>query len=214
MRNVVSKKSDRRSSLFARVVALIEEARQKVASVANLAQVYTNYEIGRQIVEEEQGGKRRADYGKQVLIDLSQKLTARFGRGWSVDNLEKMRRFFLLYSHVEISANPLRKSDGDEKSAKVLRISSGEDLAPTSRQFPQFTLGWSHYLLLMRIADPVEYPRRKESRWGVRRGTIDVWRREARDVRRVSCLLSRVKNSSRPGSNVSRPPNPPKGIHP
>lgn len=67
-----------------------------------------------------------------------------------------MRRFFLLYSHVEISANPLRKSDGDEKSAKVLRIFSGEDLATTSRQIPQFTLGWSHYLLLMRIADPVE----------------------------------------------------------
>ena len=143
MKNVVSKKSDRRPSLFVRVVALIEEARQKVASVANLAQVYTNYEIGRQIVEEEQGGKRRAEYGKQVLIDLSQKLTARFGRGWSVDNLEKMRRFFLLYSHVEISAKPLR-------------ISNGEDLATTSRHFPQFTLGWSHYLLLMRIADPVE----------------------------------------------------------
>ena len=156
MKNVVSKKSNRRPSLFARVVALIEEARQKVASVANLAQVYTNYEIGRQIVEEEQGGKRRAEYGSKILIDLSQKLTARFGRGWSVDNLEKMRRFFLLYSHVEISANPLRKSDGDEKSAKVLRISSGEDLATTSRQIPQFTLGWSHYLLLMRIADPVE----------------------------------------------------------
>ena len=57
-------KTKRRSSLFARVVALIEEARQKVATVANIAQVYTNYEIGRQIVEEEQGGKRRAEYGK------------------------------------------------------------------------------------------------------------------------------------------------------
>lgn len=66
----------RKPSLFARVVALIEEARQKVATVANLAQVYTNFEIGRQIVEEEQGGKRRAEYGKQILIDLSQKLTA------------------------------------------------------------------------------------------------------------------------------------------
>ena len=78
----------RKPSLFARVVALIEEARQKVATVANLAQVYTNFEIGRQIVEEEQGGKRRAEYGSKILIDLSQKLTARFGRGWSVDNLE------------------------------------------------------------------------------------------------------------------------------
>ena len=146
----------RKPSLAERVILLIENARQRVAAVANVAQVYTNYEIGRQIVEEEQGGKRRAEYGKQILIDLSQRLTARFGRGWSVDNLEKMRRFFLLYSHVEISANPLRKSDGDEKSANVLRISDGKDLATSSRQIPQFTLGWSHYLLLMRIADPVE----------------------------------------------------------
>ena len=84
----------RKPSLLARVVALVEEARRKVAAVANVAQVYTNYEIGRLIVEEEQGGKRRAEYGKQVLIDLSQKLTARFGRGWSAENLRKMRTFF------------------------------------------------------------------------------------------------------------------------
>ena len=144
------------SSLAQRVIALIEAARQKVATVANVAQVYTNYEIGRQIVEEEQGGKRRADYGKQVLIELSQKLTARFGRGWSVDNLEKMRRFFLLYSHVEISAKPLRKSDGDEKSAKGLRKSGKEGFPNSAYEIPHFTLGWSHYLLLMCIADPVE----------------------------------------------------------
>ena len=146
----------RRSSLFARVVALIEESRQKVATVANIAQVYTNYEIGRQIVEEEQGGKRRAEYGKQILIDLSQKLTARFGRGWSVDNLQRMRVFYLLYSSEEIYATPLRKSPGAEKYATVLRKSDLEDSANTVCQIPKFTLSWSHYLLLMRITDPVE----------------------------------------------------------
>ena len=144
------------SSLAERVIELIEAARQKVATVANVAQVYTNYEIGRQIVEEEQGGKRRAEYGKKILIDLSQKLTARFGRGWSVDNLEKMRRFFLLYSQVEISATPLRKFGGNEKSAKGLRKSDKAESSSTICQVPRFTLGWSHYLLLMRIADPVE----------------------------------------------------------
>ena len=152
----------RKPSLFARVVALIEEARQKVATVANLAQVYTNFEIGRQIVEEEQGGKRRAEYGKQIIKDLSLKLTARFGRGWGTSNLEYMRRFYLIYSTVEIPQNTFGKSAAEisqkefGKSAKVLRISGREDLATTSRQIPQFTLGWSHYLLLMRIADPVE----------------------------------------------------------
>ena len=155
-------KTKRRSSLFARVVALIEEARQKVATVANIAQVYTNYEIGRQIVEEEQGGKRRAEYGKQIIKDLSQKLTARFGRAWGTSNLEYMRRFYLIYSTLEISQNTFGESAAVisqtdfGKSAKVLRISGRKDLATTSRQIPQFTLGWSHYLLLMRIADPVE----------------------------------------------------------
>ena len=168
-RNVVSKKSNRKASLFSRVAALIEGARQRVAQVANIAQVYTNYEIGRQIVEEEQGGKRRAEYGKQILIDLSQKLTARFGRGWSVENLTLMRKFFLVYSPVTISATPLRKSSGKEIVNTVYEIAKGEeivntvyqiddgnDLAIASRQIPKFTLGWSHYLLLMRIADPVE----------------------------------------------------------
>lgn len=130
----------RKPNLFARVVALIEEARQKVASVANLAQVYTNYEIGRQIVEEEQGGKRRADYGKQVLIDLSSRLSSRFGRGFSVDNLQNMRSFYLAYSAIEIYETPSSKS-------------SGENYETLSRKF---TLSWSHYVLLMRISDPVE----------------------------------------------------------
>ena len=129
-----------KKSLAERVIALIEGARQRVAQVANIAQVYTNYEIGRQIVEEEQGGKRRADYGKQVLIDLSQKLTARFGRGWSAENLRKMRTFFLMYSEIH---NSVVEIDHEEIHSSVVEI-------------PKFTLGWSHYLLLMRIADPVE----------------------------------------------------------
>ena len=151
----------KRKNLADRVIALIEAARQKVASVANVAQVYTNYEIGRQIVEEEQCGKRRADYGKQIISDLSQKLTARFGRGWGTSNLEYMRRFYLVYSTVEISQNIFGKSGAAipqtefGESAMALRKSDSADLA-SDCQIPKFTLGWSHYLLLMRIADPVE----------------------------------------------------------
>ncbi len=133
-------KLKRKPSLFARIVVLIEEARQKVASVANIAQVYTNYEIGRQIVEEEQNGKRRADYGKQVLIELSARLSSRFGRGFSVDNLQNMRSFYLVYSKNEIYETPSSKS-------------LGEIYDTVSRKF---TLSWSHYVLLMRISDPVE----------------------------------------------------------
>ena len=160
----------RKPSLFARVVALVEEARQKVSTVANLAQVYTNYEIGRQIVEEEQGGKRRAEYGKQIIKDLSLKLTARFGRGWGTSNLEYMRRFYLIYSTVEIPQNTFGKSAAEisqtefGNSAKGLRISGRKDLATTSRQIPQFTLGWS------RVRRETFGVRRK----GMRRETLDA----------------------------------------
>ena len=167
----MSPRAVRKQSLAERVIAVIEAARQKVATVANIAQVYANFEIGRQIVEEEQGGKRRADYGKKILIDLSQKLTARFGRGWGVDNLQRMRGFYLLYSPEEIYATPLRKSEcaddslntveriprtASGESAKALRIPDKEDSANNVCGIPKFSLGWSHYLLLMRIADPVE----------------------------------------------------------
>ena len=163
----------RKPSLFARVVALIEEARQKVATVANIAQVYTNYEIGRQIVEEEQGGKRRAEYGKKVVEELSIKLTARFGRGWSMRSLETIRKFYLLYAPIpqtlfteSVDNDSLNGVEGipqtvfaelgGGKSATVLWKSDDNNSVNSVYPIPKFTLSWSHYLLLMRIADPVE----------------------------------------------------------
>lgn len=112
-----------KQSLAQRVIALIELARQKVGAAVDIAHVYTNYEIGRMIVEEDQGGKSRADYGKKILIDLSNRLTAHFGRGYSVDNLERMRAFYLMYSASEIYASDLRKLPTGKKSASDLRIS-------------------------------------------------------------------------------------------
>ena len=103
------KPSKNSQSLPERVIALIEEARRKVASAANVALVYTYYEIGRMIVEDEQGGKERADYGKTLLKDLSAKLTDRFGQGWSVENLTLMRKFYLVYRTSEISYTPFTK---------------------------------------------------------------------------------------------------------
>ena len=201
----------RKPSLFARVAALIEEARQKVATVANLAQVYTNFEIGRQIVEEEQGGKRRAEYGKRVVEELSIKLTARFGRGWSMRSLETIRKFYLLYAPIpqtlfteSVDNDSLNGVEGipqtvfaelgGGKSATVLWKSDDNNLVNSVSPIPKFTLSWLHYLLLMRIADPVERPRRKERRWGVRRVTIDArkqgMRRETLNASHVSCLTS------------------------
>jgi predicted nuclease of restriction endonuclease-like (RecB) superfamily len=92
--------------LYNKIVALIEAARQKVATTVNLAMVYTYFEVGRTIIEDEQEGKTRAGYGKQVLKDLSKRLTEKFGQGFSVDNLQNMRQFYLAYSIYE---TPSRK---------------------------------------------------------------------------------------------------------
>jgi predicted nuclease of restriction endonuclease-like (RecB) superfamily len=113
--------------LFDKITQLIELARRQVVSAVNLTMVYTYFEIGRMIVEDEQKGKNRAEYGKKTLQELSKKLTEKFGKGFSSDNLERMKKLYVLYSN-SISATPLRK----------------------------FTVSWSHYLILMRIDNEEE----------------------------------------------------------
>ena len=157
-----TKKSNRvvKRNLADRVIALVEDARKRVATAANVALVYTYYEVGRMIVEDEQGGKKRAAYGKAQLATLSRKLTDRFGRGWSVDNLQRMRGFYLQYSPSEIYANHLRKLPDKKlgrKSANELRnLDVSQDSANVVHAIPQFALSWSHYLVLMRIENPDE----------------------------------------------------------
>ena len=105
--------------------------------------VYTYYEIGRMIVEDEQQGKERAEYGKQVLKELSKRLTTEFGKGFSERNLEQMRQFYLTYS---IS----------QKSSAKLQESENEIITISATPLPKFNLSWSHYLKLMRIENPGE----------------------------------------------------------
>ena len=126
----------RAEQLAERIEALVQEARKRVVSTANTAMVYTYYEIGRYIVEDEQGGKTRAEYGKGVLKNVSARLTARLGKGWSVDTLEKTRRFFVVFSK---SATPQRISGDGQISATVER---------------KFVLTWNHYQVLSHVENP------------------------------------------------------------
>ena len=117
------------------VSEVLEKAKQNVKTAVNLSMVYAYFEIGRMIVEEEQQGENRAAYGKQLLKELSAYLTSAFGKGYSVDNLKLMRRFYNVYSNDPI----------------------GETLFPQFENLPtvssgrKFYLSWSHYLKLMRI---------------------------------------------------------------
>ena len=101
----------RENTLFERISYLIEQARKRVSTTVNLAEVYTKYSIGQYIVEDEQQGEYRAQYGKQVLQNLSARLTERFGNGWTVDTLKRCRYFYNVYSLQKKEATVLPFSD-------------------------------------------------------------------------------------------------------
>src|ERR1035437_79430 len=80
--------------LVSDISSLLEQARRGAARSVNAILTATYWEIGRRIVEHEQGGKARAEYGEKLVKDLSRDLTARFGRGFSRQGLQKMRVFY------------------------------------------------------------------------------------------------------------------------
>jgi predicted nuclease of restriction endonuclease-like (RecB) superfamily len=132
------------NQLFIGIAELIELARKKVLSVVNLTMVHTYFEIGRMIVEDEQEGKERAEYGKKVLKDLSIHLTERFGKGFSEQNLRNMRQFYQVYSAKVICQKPSGK-------LKSIDTNTNDIQQKPSAKTRDFTLSWSHYLVLMRI---------------------------------------------------------------
>ncbi|MBT2772725.1 DUF1016 family protein [Halomonas sp. ISL-60] len=89
------------SSLVSAITQQIEQARGQVRQAVNTAMVQSYWEIGRLIVEHEQQGNRRAEYGKQQLQQLSQQLTERLGKGFDVTNLRNMRRFYRAFPNRE-----------------------------------------------------------------------------------------------------------------
>lgn len=149
--------------LFERISALIEEARKRVVTTVNIAEVYTKYSIGQYIVEDEQQGEYRAQYGKQVLKGLSTHLTQQFGTGWSYETLVACKKFFIVYSN---SANTVYRIEGrnDRQCLSNCDMDApqlGKHCLPNSQMVGKggvnelkFTLSWSHYLILMRIENP------------------------------------------------------------
>ncbi len=155
--------------LYERIREILESARSGLARTVNTTQVCANWLIGREIVEEEQRGKKRAVYGERVIEELSERLTKEYGRGFAVRNLASFREFYLVYPRLsDILHAPRAKlalvapagqatkirhavraksSLGllDSETLRALRIESWQP----GRLHPN--LSWTHYRTLLRV---------------------------------------------------------------
>jgi predicted nuclease of restriction endonuclease-like (RecB) superfamily len=145
--------------LYERVAAIIEESRSRVARTVNTAMVHAYWSVGREIVEVEQRGAGRAGYGEGLLKDLAEKLTRRFGRGFNLTGLKRMRQFYKAFPSGSAlpseslapgkSAAPGHVFEAEEKGAALRHLSeSGPAVS-----FPPI-LSWTHYRLLLTVDRP------------------------------------------------------------
>jgi predicted nuclease of restriction endonuclease-like (RecB) superfamily len=140
-------------AFYRRICDILTAARSGVARTVNTAQVLSNWLIGREIVEAEQEGKHRANYGENLLKNLAQQLKQDFGAGYSYSNLKYIRQFYLVFPQL-LAAEEIGHAVRDQSL-------SGSALAGLSNPNPSWqpgqlhpNLSWTHYRTLMRIEQP------------------------------------------------------------
>lgn len=161
MKKIVVNRNTSRKALLQSIKTLIQDARQHVVRNVNTTMLITYFEIGRMLVEDEQKGSHRADYAMKTITQLSISLTKEFGKGYSVDNIERFRNFYLSYKK-RISASLMRKSSGSKNSKPSDRRKPVKNETTVTSQsvigqfdFP-FSLSWTHYVQLLKIEDEDE----------------------------------------------------------
>jgi predicted nuclease of restriction endonuclease-like (RecB) superfamily len=192
--------------LISEVRGLIQSAREGIAATVNIYQVVTNFEIGRRILEHEQKGSRRAEYGAKLLETLAERLCEEFGRGFSVTNLKLMRQFYKEYK------DRLGQKPSDASVPKKIGQKASDQLA-LSRNLPanpakHFNLSWSHYVLLLGIKNPNE-----RSFYEIE-AAAGNWSQPELKRQKASCLYERlalsrdkagVKRLAEKGQIITRP---------
>jgi len=143
------------SQLLDRIGGIITEARRQTVRTVNTILIKTYWEIGREIVEHELGGKVRADYGKGTLKSISRELVQEYGKGFSFPNLKRMKQFYLNY---QIGSTVSSLFNTTETVATVVTKSEPEKLSTLSAKSfltekMLVRLSWSHLCLLLAVSD-------------------------------------------------------------
>ena len=172
-------------AVLAGVMELVDTARRASARVVNSVMTATYWEVGRRIVEHEQAGQKRADYGEELIQRLSLDLTRKYGRGFGVVQVAVMRQFFVAFPNAGIFQSVIEKSPGEgacgpptqilqslvEKSSahaapSIGQPKMGEFTRRSSAKFARrlerlsqvarsFPLPWTHYVRLLRVQNPL-----------------------------------------------------------
>lgn len=170
MKEPSKKYNDEDNMLVNDLRSIVSKARSKAFAAVNYSLVERNWRIGQRIVEEEQNGASRAEYGKHVIEVASAALTKEFGKGFSYTNIANYKRFYLTFSDLQI----LQTLSEEFKKQKHQTLSDESSLLPQKGQTPpaQFELRflpWSHYERLIRVED------KKAREWYAKEAFNEGW---------------------------------------
>ena len=170
MKQLNKKYNDEDNMLVNDLRSIVSKARSKAFAAVNYSLVERNWRIGQRIVEEEQNGASRAEYGKHVIEVASAALTKEFGKGFSYTNIANYKRFYLTFNNLQILQtvseefnNPIQQTLPAKSSAP-----HKEDKAE-SAQSELRLLPWSHYERLIRVED------KKAREWYAKEAFNEGW---------------------------------------
>ena len=154
MKEPGKKYNDEDNMLVNDLRSIVSKARSKAFAAVNYSLVERNWRIGQRIVEQEQNGASRAEYGKYVIEVASAALTKEFGKGFSETNIRTFRKFFLIFRNLEIQQTVSAESNLPKQQTLSDNLSSHFQKGQTPpAQFELRLLPWSHYERLIRIED-------------------------------------------------------------
>ncbi len=177
------------NTLYAEIRAVLEKARSSAYRAVNFAMVQAYWQIGYLILEHEQEGKERAEYGKALLKEVSERLSHVFGKGFDVTNLRKMRQFYLLFSKRDAVRLKSGKTKRDAMRPESIEIEKPDSL--------RGELSWTHYRLLLRVEKD------KAREWYMNEAADQNWSTRQLD-RQISTLYYERLLASREKEPVKR----------
>ncbi|MGQ7853048.1 PDDEXK nuclease domain-containing protein [Pedobacter sp. WC2501] len=134
------------NDLYGNILNILKRYRADAYKAVNTAMVISYWQIGKEIVENEQGGNVKATYGKEIIKTLSKKLSSEFGKGFSVATLESFRKFYLIYSDLEDTNNPI-------SYALRRKLETTDNQTNEISYALRSNLSWTHHRLIMRVDD-------------------------------------------------------------